>query len=160
VRRSAVARVKRVLVTGMSGTGKSTLLAELAARGYWTVDTDYGDYFEMVDGESLWIEERIDELLSTEDPRGMLFVQGTTRNQVLFYPRFDHIVLLSAPAEMIVERLRTRSNNSYGQRQAEVTATLENLAEVEPLLRISATLEIVTTVPVEVVADAVLSHVS
>jgi predicted ATPase len=37
--------VKRVLITGMSGTGKSSLLHELAARGYRTADTDYGDYF-------------------------------------------------------------------------------------------------------------------
>jgi predicted ATPase len=35
--------VKRVLVTGMSGTGKSSLLDELAARGYRTVDTDTAD---------------------------------------------------------------------------------------------------------------------
>jgi adenylate kinase family enzyme len=144
----------------MSGTGKSTLLAELATRGHWTVDTDYGDYFETVDGESLWIETRIDELLSTEDPRGLLFVQGTTRNQVVFYPRFDHVVLLSAPRELVVERLRTRTNNSYGRRAAEIAAILQDLAEVEPLLRASATFEVVTTVPVEVVADAVLAHVS
>ena len=31
----------RVLITGMSGAGKSTVLGELAARGYRTVDTDY-----------------------------------------------------------------------------------------------------------------------
>ncbi|WP_235892305.1 AAA family ATPase [Mycolicibacterium hodleri] len=152
--------MKRVLVTGMSGTGKSTLLTALAARGYWTVDTDYGDYFETIDGESTWIEARIDELLSIDDPRGVLFVQGTTGNQVVFYPRFDHIVLLSAPAELIVERLRTRTTNSYGRRPADVAAILENLADVEPLLRASATLEVVTTVPVEMVVDAVLNHVS
>lgn len=29
-----------VLLTGMSGTGKSTLLAEFARRGWETVDTD------------------------------------------------------------------------------------------------------------------------
>ena len=29
-----------VLVTGMSGTGKSTVLAELARRGHAVVDTD------------------------------------------------------------------------------------------------------------------------
>ncbi|MDT5181340.1 MAG: hypothetical protein QOJ95_5538 [Mycobacterium sp.] len=151
--------MKRVLVTGMSGTGKSALLAELAARGHWTVDTDYGGYFETIDGEPLWIESRIDELLSIEDPRGVLFVQGTTRNQVVFYPRFDHVVLLSAPVDVMLERLRTRTGNAYGQRPEEIAETLENLAEVEPLLRLSATLEVVTTVPVGVVADAVLAHV-
>jgi adenylate kinase family enzyme len=152
--------VKRVLVTGMSGTGKSTLLAELAARGYWSVDTDYGDYLETVAGEELWIGDRIDALLSTEDPRGILFVQGTVSNQVVFYPRFDHVVLLSAPAEVLVERLRTRTNNPYGRDPTEIDDTLGYLAEVEPLLRASATLEVVTTVPVEVVADVVLAHVS
>ena len=43
--------VKRVLITGMSGAGKSSLLHELAARGYRTVDTDYGAYFQIIDGE-------------------------------------------------------------------------------------------------------------
>jgi hypothetical protein len=143
----------------MSGTGKSTLLAVLATRGYWTVDTDHGDYLETVGGESLWVETRIDELLSAEDPRGLLFVQGTTRNQVMFYPRFDHVVLLSAPRDVIVDRVRTRTNNSFGRRPGEIAAILEDLAEVEPLLRAAATLEVVTTVPVEAVADAVLAHV-
>jgi hypothetical protein len=152
--------VKRVLVTGMSGTGKSTLLAELARRGYWTVDTDYGDYFETVDGESLWIESRIYELLSVDDPRGPLIVAGTTRNQVTFYPQFDHVVLLSAPEELIVERLRARTGNCFGRSPAEMARVLADLAEVEPLLRASATLEVVTTMPVADVADAVLAHVS
>ena len=32
--------MRRILVTGMSGTGKSSALAELARRGFRTVDTD------------------------------------------------------------------------------------------------------------------------
>src|SRR5262249_39761614 len=109
--------VKRVLITGMSGAGKSALLHELAARGHRIVDTDAGDYFGMIDGEQLWREDRINALLpsQSDESSGVLFVQGTTRNQVLFYPRFDHIVLLSAPAEVLAERLTTRTTNPYGK---------------------------------------------
>jgi RNase adaptor protein for sRNA GlmZ degradation len=149
-----------VLITGMSGTGKSSVLAELAARGYRTVDTDYGDFHETVDGESLWRVDRIDALLSAQSDReDPLFLQGTTRNQTLFYPRFAHIVLLSAPAVVLVERLLTRDSNPYGKAPAELAETLEHLEKVEPLLRAAATLEVVTTVPVEQVADLVLAQV-
>lgn len=145
----------------MSGVGKTSLLHELAARGYWTVDTDYGDYYETVDGETLWREDRIAALLANdpEEHPGVLFVQGTTRNQTLFYPRFDHIVLLSAPAEVLVERLTTRTTNQYGKDPAELAETLDYLETVEPLLRTAATLEVVTTVPVARIADIVLEHV-
>jgi GTPase SAR1 family protein len=174
--------MKRVLVTGMSGVGKSALLEELAARGYRTVDTDYGDYYETADGEQLWRRDRIEELLRTagtagatgtvgsaetvgnaETPgpegRNVLFIQGTTRNQGSFYPWFNHIVLLSAPVEVLIQRLTTRTTNSYGKDPAELAETLEYVQTVEPLLRASATIEVVTTVPVPTVADIVLAHV-
>lgn len=153
--------MRRVLITGMSGAGKSSLLDELAARGYRTVDTDYGDYFQLVDGENLWREDRISALLSSapDELPGVLFVQGTTRNQGLFYPCFDHIVLLSAPPEVLAERLAARTTNPYGKDPAELAETLRYQRTVEPLLRASATLEVVTTVPVAQVADIVLEHV-
>ena len=151
----------RVLITGMSGTGKSTLLGELAARGYRTVDTDYGDYYELVDGERLWRADRIEALLRSAPTNSadVLFVQGTTRNQGAFYPWFEHIVLLSAPAQVLIERLTHRATNPYGKDPAELAETLQYLETVEPLLRARATLEIVTTVPVTRVADTILAHV-
>jgi nucleoside-triphosphatase THEP1 len=38
--------VKRVLITGMSGTGKSTVIRELRRLGHKTVDTDWDPEWE------------------------------------------------------------------------------------------------------------------
>jgi dephospho-CoA kinase len=140
-----------VLVTGMSGTGKSSALAELARRGHRVVDTDYGDWIEQ-GSERLWREDRIDALL-TEHDEGVLFVSGCVPNQGKFYPRFDAVVLLSAPADVIVERVRTRDTNDYGKSDAERESILRDLAAVEPLLRAGATAEIDTRVSLAEVAD-------
>ena len=150
--------VRRVLITGMSGTGKSTVLAELAARGYKAVDTDYGDWHEVVDGDRVWREERIRELLATEDAE-VLFVSGTVSNQGKFYPHFDHVVLFSAPTSVIVERLAARTNNPYGKSPEELAEVLAYVQTVEPLLRRRATVEIDTSVPLEEVVEAVLGLV-
>ena len=95
--------MSRILVTGMSGTGKSSALAELGRRGYRVVDTDdpgwreyreYESQDELHRGEWLWVEERMTRLLDSDDDRS-LFVQGCVMNQSNFYDRFNEIVLLS-----------------------------------------------------------------
>ncbi len=126
----------RVLVTGMSGTGKSTLLGELARRGHDAVDTDY-DGWTLPDGT--WDEPRMAQLLTT---RREVIVSGTVANQGRFYDRFDHVVLLSAPLGVLLDRVAQRSNNSYGK-TAEQRAEIERyVREVEPLLRRGATVEL------------------
>ena len=148
-----------ILVTGMSGVGKSTALVEVARRGFDTVDTDYGDWIREVDGEPLWREPLIDELLSR--PRAApLFVQGTVANQGRFYHRFDAVVLLSAPAEMMLERLRTRTTNPFGKTAEERARIMRDLAEVEPLLRASATHELDTTQPLSDIVDSLIAIAS
>jgi predicted ATPase len=57
--------VRRILVTGMSGTGKSSSLAELGRRGFRTVDTDEpGWTVEDADGGRWWVEPRLEQLLA------------------------------------------------------------------------------------------------
>lgn len=154
--------MRRVLLTGMSGTGKSTALAELARRGHRVVDTDYGGYSEGV-GEQLWREDRIDALLDACG-EGAWFVSGCVANQGRFYPRFDAVVLLTAPAEVILERVAGRTTNDFGNVDAERARILDDLAKVEPLLSAGATAEIDTRAPLtevvdelERIADAVLA---
>ena len=142
-----------VLVTGMSGTGKSAALAALARRGHRVVDTDYDGWTEGEPGsERLWDEDRMKALLD-EHEDGALFISGTADNQGAFSPRFDAVVLLSAPPEVIRERIAGRDSNDFGKADAERDLILSDLARFEPLLRAGATAEIDTRAPLTEVVD-------
>jgi dephospho-CoA kinase len=134
----------------MSGTGKSTALAELRRRGFEVVDTDEPGWTEWSDedGGYVWREDLIAELLDRERET-TLYVSGTVSNQGRFYSRFDAVVLLSAPAEVLLSRIESRTTNDYGKKRDERELVLEHLAEVEPLLRATCTHEIDATQPVE-----------
>jgi shikimate kinase len=151
--------VKRVLLTGMSGTGKSSVVRELTARGYKAVDTDDGWCEPLPDGRQQWREDAVERLLDTEDA-DVLFVAGCEENQVRFHPRFDHIVLLSAPLETLLERLATRTENPYGKAPEERRRFLEDVQTVEPLLRQVATAEIHTTTTLNEVVSTILEIVT
>jgi hypothetical protein len=62
-------------------------------------------------------------------------------------------VLLSAPADVILDRVARRDTNDYGKTDGERQLILEDLATVEPLLRAGASAEIDTRAPVSAVAD-------
>ena len=159
--------MKRVLLTGMSGTGKSTVTAALAERGYTAVDADEGGFSILadVDGDDpdtlgpgkdwIWHEGRIRELLDRDDA-DVLFVGGCAPNQGTFHARFDHIILLTAPPAVLVERLVTRTNNPYGKRPGEVARVLRLQQAIEPLLRRSAGHIIDTSAPLDQVVASVL----
>jgi broad-specificity NMP kinase len=147
-----------VLVTGMSATGKSTALAELARRGHRVVDTDDDGWIEDVPhpggagSEPLWREHRIDALLAGHAD-GALFVSGCVANQGRFYSRFDAVVLLSLPEDVLLDRLASRRTNDYGKTDVERALVLRDLHTYEPLLRAAATAEIDTRRPAHEVAD-------
>jgi dephospho-CoA kinase len=150
--------VRKILLTGMSGTGKSAALAELEKRGFAVVDTDEGDWTEWSDaaGGYVWRESRIAELLDRK--RGpALYVSGTVSNQGRFYPQFDAVVLLSAPADVLLERIATRTTNPYGKSSEDRELVLRHLAEVEPLLRATCTHEIDANQPLDAVVEQLVA---
>ena len=74
-----------------------------------------------------------------------------------FYPQFDHIILLSAPPNLIVERLASRTTNNYGKRPEEVARVLGLIQTIEPRLRKIATHEIDTSLPLDQIVANLLS---
>ena len=144
-------------MTGMSGTGKSTALVELAKRGFQVVDTDEAPWSEWseADGGYVWREDLVTELLSRDDG-ATLYVSGTVSNQGRFYPRFDAVVLLSAPVEVLERRIKTRTTNPYGKAAEDRALILSHISEVEPLLRATCTHEIDAAQPIgQVVAHLI-----
>jgi len=90
------------------------------------------DPFERYDWA--WREDRIGALLDTEG-RLPLFVGGGASNQARFYDRFDHIVLLSLPSEMLVQRLAERTSNDYGKSAIESDRVIGFHARFDRMLR-------------------------
>jgi shikimate kinase len=131
------------------GVGKTSALDELARRGHRTVDTDLEGWV-VADGR--WDEPRMAELLARHPE---IVVSGTVSNQGRFYDRFEHVVLISAPLDVLLHRVSTRTTNPYGGTKAQRAEIAGYLVTVEPLLRAGATLELDGRRPTTEVADAI-----
>lgn len=162
-----LAAMTRVLITGLSGTGKSAVVQELAARGYAAIDLDTPQWSEWIDAPSsdmltpapgkdwVWREARVRALLSTGG-EGMLFIGGCAENMRQFFPLIDLVILLSAPVATIRERLARRAAGTYGHAEEDRLKIETLIATVEPLLRQSAHHEIDTRRPVSDTVEEVL----
>jgi broad-specificity NMP kinase len=171
-----------VLITGMSGTGKSTDIRALAARGYKAVDLDSDEWshwvsvggddpFDPPSGPEskwrsrdwVWREDRVAGLLAGPYT-DVMFVSGTAANQGKFHPQLDHIVLLRAPTHVLIERLSSRATNDYGKNPDELARVLQHVETVESLLQRAASLEVDTSVSLDqvlqIVDDAVRSDLA
>ena len=140
-----------VLITGMSGTGKSSVIIALRDAGHRAIDLDEGGWSGWIPSDGnptgakpghdwLWDETRLKALLA-EDHDTPLFVAGCAPNMGQFIQDFEVIVLLSAPLSTLLKRLRRRSGNTYGKAPREVAQIEMNHREIEPRLRRIATHE-------------------
>ncbi|MGF6242161.1 dephospho-CoA kinase [Paraburkholderia sp. GAS38] len=157
---------KRVLITGMSGSGKSAVTQELIARGFLAIDLDTAEWSEWVDTDSdaltpgrgkdwIWREGRVRTLLS--EPKDVpLFVSGTAANMGQFYSLIDLVILLSAPVATIMERLEARPAGVYGHSVEDRRKVNTLISTIEPLLRKSADHEIDTRSPTHTTVDEIL----
>jgi hypothetical protein len=91
--------------------------------------------------------------LLDEEAGPTLYVSGTVSNQGRFYERFDAVVLLRAPGDVLLHRIATRTTNDYGKSSHDRKLIAEHLREVEPLLRATCMHEIDATQPLADVVD-------
>jgi shikimate kinase len=159
--------MKRILITGMSGTGKTAVIRELAARGHQAHDLDTPEWSAWIDADPadaltpaqgkdwVWREDRVRALLSQPEG-GILFIGGCAENMGRLFPLIDTVILLSTPVATIMERLQARSTGGYGSTAEERQRVGDLIASIEPLLRKSADHEIDTSGSVHATVDAIL----
>jgi shikimate kinase len=137
--------MKRIFITGMSGTGKTSVIEALRSRGFTAIDTDYDDWCELstFNEGAGWLlrEDRLYELL-TIPLNSSLFISGCSSNQGKFYKFFDYKILFSAPLEVILDRVAQRTSNPYGKSEKERAEICWNFEHIQPLLKKSADFEI------------------
>ncbi|OGL29836.1 hypothetical protein A3D14_02540 [Candidatus Saccharibacteria bacterium RIFCSPHIGHO2_02_FULL_47_12] len=166
------------LITGIAGSGKSTVAEILRSHGRESLDADNADYSRWVErstGKSLpsrpstedwvnrfdwnWKEDEMRGLLS-EDRSKNLFVCGISNNQSAFYPLFHKIFLLSVGPDTIGHRLLTRTNNPFGKRPGDLEQTLSWQKEFEEQMKMVGAIVIDGTKPKDEVAQDIVSYVS
>jgi gluconate kinase len=132
------------LVTGVAGSGKTTIAAELTKRGYDARNMDAIEglcsWVDLSTGQSdpnfkrdsaadwvdrydwLWDETQLIRLLNeTSDT----FFCGSSGNQDQFYSQFGKIFLLEMDDQLIRDRvLRNKRDHSYGRMPGELEAIL------------------------------------
>ncbi len=130
----------RILITGISGTGKTTTLAELQKHGYAVIDldatgickwknketqevTEYGP-----DGRDLeWLNlhgwycdiPTLQKLLSCIREDKDVFVAAIAENIEEVAKEFNRVFVLNTSDEVIRERLNTRTNNHFAKKEEE-----------------------------------------
>ena len=149
----------RVLLTGMSGTGKSALVQELRRRGHAAHDAD--EELLRAAGPTArwgWQADDVAELLEKTAGRAAVLPRrllGGAGGPAVRLPR-----AADRPAARDRAAAADADGNAAGREDRELAQVLADLDEVEPLLRRSADLVLATTVPPPRVADGLLQAIA
>lgn len=98
--------------------------------------------------EQLWDLDKVRALVDGHGG-GALFLAGTVRNQGELDDRLDAVVLLTAPRDVLLHRVETRTGNPFGKDAPGRAQIVHDIDAVEPLLRGRATHVLSTLEPVE-----------
>jgi dephospho-CoA kinase len=170
--------MKLYLITGMSGSGKSSVVREMPQRGYGMIDIDdsgichwehidTGEHAEYQSGmDQAWLEqhkwvmdiEQLDAIAHALDAEE-IFVCGMAHNIRDYLDRFEKVFLLESPREVIYERLKNRDEEgAFGKSMDEIRAIFDEQQDFTDSLLQAGAIPIASNHPLAEVADEIESH--
>lgn len=150
------------LVTGIAGSGKTTIKQALTEKGYATFDVDDGlaSWIDRETGEKTVYDPKLapmtdkydwaidpaalTDILASADP---IIICGSAHDLYQYINRFSAVFLLSYPDEQsIKQRLESRTNNDYGKAPGELESILGywKSYENEYIIRNATTIDCMT----------------
>lgn len=167
-------------VTGVSGTGKSTVTKELNKRGIMAIDQDSKEYglcswkhnetmrdakFEYGIGKKFleandWYcdIEKLKKILS--DNEKISFVCGVSANQGQYLNLFDKIFLLQCSSNVLVKRIDGREDHQFGKHPSEKEHILNWYKDFEENLISKGAITINNDNSINFVVDEILKNIS
>lgn len=167
-----------VLVTGLSGSGKSALSRYLTARGERAISLDaHPGLCRWEDTERQpvtrpeqpdpgwlqrhawnWVPAVLDDLVAAEGKEGhrRVFLCGMAANQELFLDRFDLVLMLDIGRDAMLTRLdNTSRGNDFGRAGASEQVLADRYEPDRERMLATARHVVDVSVPVEVVANMI-----
>jgi gluconate kinase len=169
-----------VLITGVAGSGKSTIAAELTKRSYTAYNTDsikgLCAWVELATGKPnpnfernsakdwadkfdwLWNEDRLHQLLNDSGTKTIFFC-GSSGNQDRLYSLFDKIFLLEVDDQLIRERiLNSHREHDYGRKPGELDLILSYYKNFQNKAISAGAIDMDARKPVDEIVNKTLSY--
>lgn len=146
------------LISGLPGTGKSSVCKELQQRGMHAIDADKTFGIQTKDGW-IWQGEKLNAVLSSPTP-DMLFVCGSASNRDQFIQRFAKVFILYVNTDTLRHRLTTRTNNNFGKNPTVLARQLELNEGVKEYSIKRGRLIIDANQPLAAVVDEILANIT
>jgi thymidylate kinase len=172
-----------IYITGISGSGKSTVLRELAKQGYEAHGVDEEGYADWIDRKTgaivpfphnespsihdwyknhRWVlsEQRIGELKKQADEKDQIvFLSGVAEGEDKVWHLFDKVVALSIDEATIRSRIESRVDNHFGKTPEEMADIIKWLENYDETYGKFGAIVIDATKPIDQVIDNILEAV-
>ncbi len=146
------------LISGLPGTGKTSVCEELQLRGFDAIDADKAFGLQTKNGW-IWQDKELCKALDnlTVDT---LFICGSASNRDEYIHRFKTVFILHVDTETLRSRLTNRTNNNFGKDPAALTRQLKLNEGAKEYSIKRGRLVIDATQPLTAVVDEIVDKVA